>query len=209
MSLDLSGFVKAFAESQKQIACREKEDARRRRKWVAVCEAAARKARIRLRNQSVALEGKKKTRRVQRKQPESEEISESEQPESEQKRFAQLLLKKTKQRARIAAYVFDLDVAWIMERLDMHAQCCEICGGKLEFQSRTGTTENVRVFREFPWNISLDQIKHGEGYTRFNVQLTHVTCNLMKLDLTMDELVTLCDSIVAHSKRKSLTPLLL
>ena len=48
----------------------------------------------------------------------------------------------------------------------------------------------------FPYNVSVDQIKAGKGYTKENTQLVCSQVNMMKGTLLVSELVSICKAIM-------------
>lgn len=48
-------------------------------------------------------------------------------------------------------------------------------------------------------NVSIDRIDSNKGYTKDNVQLVCSQVNMMKSDLTFDELLSFCKSIVENN----------
>lgn len=53
---------------------------------------------------------------------------------------------------------------------------------------------------------SLDRIDSSRGYTEDNVQWVHKKVNFMKLDMSQQEFVKLCDVISLHNKAQKDTP---
>lgn len=51
----------------------------------------------------------------------------------------------------------------------------------------------------FPYNISVDQIEAGKGYTKTNTQLVCSQVNMMKGTLSVSELVDICKAIVSSN----------
>lgn len=201
-------------ETEQRLRREERQRKRFRKNWELCARAAARKAR-RISHEKEQLRKKQGKSRSEQDQEELPQISlKSENPSQKQVEveeqtqvtisFLRKLLRKSEKRAQIAKYLFDIDIFWLKERLVRLGYTCEICGGQLEFKSREKNKDikHIRLFREFPWNASLDQVIHGRGYTKENVQVTHVTCNLSKLDMEMREFVELCDRIVQYNTEK-------
>jgi hypothetical protein len=91
---------------------------------------------------------------------------------------------------------FDLSPEWVCSRFHELGGNCELCGEEMTHTTRAGGEE--QRFNQYPMNLSLDQIVEGAGYLKSNIQLTHLKCNLMKLDLGMKEFVRTCSLI--HKK---------
>ena len=120
-------------------------------------------------------------------------------------RFFSKLVKQTEKRSRLESFKYDISVEWIIQKFYEQQMRCSICGEEMttflgpKAKERTGK----RPFRLYPLNASIDQTRHSLGYTKDNAQLTHVTCNLSKLDLSMEEFVALCSNVSDfHKKRK-------
>lgn len=222
MSLDISGFLRAsralLVESDARELKEEKQRKRLRKAWFMVCRQLKKRSRKLLKDERLKKEEARKEEKTKRKEEtkkkeeakkeetkeETQKEDEAAEEEKEKVVFVKKLLKKSEKRAQIAKYVFEIDFVWLCSRLESKGSCCEICGKALEFKSRKkGGSIPVRLFREFPWNASLDQIVHGGGYTRDNIQVTHVTCNLMKLDMEMEEFVSLCEKIAVLHKQQN------
>lgn len=203
-----------MSAAETQFQKEEKQGKRLRKVWAAVSRAAARKARKRMNKKP---ERRKRLSKTEKEEQERQELIEeflvdegTPAPLEESDReseisklvFLKRLLKKSEKRAQIANYRFEIDIKWLVDRVEAKNCCCEICGGVLEFKSRVKGNEFQRLFREFPWNISLDQRTHGAGYTRDNVQISHVTCNLSKLDMEMHDFLELCAKIVDFNRNR-------
>ena len=49
-------------------------------------------------------------------------------------------------------------------------------------------------------NLSIDRIDSLKGYTKDNIQLVCHLCNLMKSNLSMNELYIFCNNIIKYRK---------
>ncbi len=50
------------------------------------------------------------------------------------------------------------------------------------------------------WNISVDRIDSNKGYTVDNIQLVCAIINRMKMNLSNDEFISLCDALASNNK---------
>ena len=60
-------------------------------------------------------------------------------------------------------------------------------------------TYNVGAGRNH-YNISIDRIDSTKGYTKDNVQLVCAQVNMMKAEMTMEELYIFCENIVNNKR---------
>ena len=91
---------------------------------------------------------------------------------------------------------FDISVEWVCSRFHELGGKCELCDEEMTHVKGIGGDE--KKFNKYPLNLSLDQIVEGKGYLKTNIQLTHLKCNLMKLDMGMEEFLRTCSLI--HKK---------
>jgi hypothetical protein len=120
-------------------------------------------------------------------------------------RFFSKLVKQTEKRSRLESFKYDISVDWITHKFYEQQMRCSICGKEMTtfLAPKARARTEKRPFRLYPLNASIDQTRHSLGYTKDNVQLTHVTCNLSKLDLSMEDFVALCSNVSDfHGKRK-------
>lgn len=66
---------------------------------------------------------------------------------------------------------------------------CALTGIPISFQS---------LSRKRDGTASLDRIDNTKGYTKDNIQWLHKDINIMKMDLTMDELLNYCQLIIKN-----------
>ena len=77
------------------------------------------------------------------------------------------MLRRSKIRAKLKNYDFDLDITWLQSKLDIGK--CELTG--IKFISNDD-------FRISPFNPSIDRIDSKKGYTKNNCRLICVALNL-------------------------------
>ena len=118
----------------------------------------------------------------------------------------------------------EIDAAWVRAAFAACSSKCALCGEHMNVERRRGRAQpgdgsaggpaggpagspagsqggSGSLFANFPMNASLDQRVAGVGYTRENVQLVHVRCNLAKLDMPQDDFIAMCKAVAAfHSK---------
>lgn len=94
-------------------------------------------------------------------------------------------------------FKFTVTPEWVAHRFNELEGECELCGRSMTHSrpSRMAERSENNSFVAVPTNISMDQIKNGDGYTPENVQIVHVRCNLMKMDMTMDNFIETCKLI--------------
>ena len=97
-----------------------------------------------------------------------------------------LLTKKDGKRSR-------LSIEFLEKLYNDQKGLCAISGVSMTFKSGKGRIGT---------NISIDQIKAGQGYTEDNVQLVTCDANRVKGTLTMDELYSLCKSIIFNRSKQ-------
>ena len=103
-----------------------------------------------------------------------------------EKYIAHLLLKKERRDT--------LPIEYVLELLESQKGKCALSGIKMTFDKKVGA-DKVHT------NLSIDQIKAGEGYTIGNVQLVCAIVNIMKSTLSTDELRWWCDKICSAQER--------
>ena len=121
--------------------------------------------------------------------------------------FFEKLVRQTEKRSKLVNFEFDLTAEWIEKKFEEQNKKCSICGQEMTTHIKSKAHEpeaqekRKKPFRYFPLNVSIDQTKHSCGYTKENIQLTHVTCNLSKLDLSMDDFIALCKQVSVHHQK--------
>jgi hypothetical protein len=100
-------------------------------------------------------------------------------------------------RSRNTGVPVEISIEWAMARFDAHNGLCELCGEAMETTINRQPVSVRKRFLANPLNISLDQTRPGEGYTKANVALVHTRCNLMKNDLDLDLFRSVCKKIGA------------
>ena len=79
---------------------------------------------------------------------------------------------------------------WVIHRFHSIGGKCELCGGQMTYTKERKDESSKFVVGQS--NVSMDQIIDKAGYTEGNVQLVHRVCNVMKMDLSMDEFLSVC-----------------
>lgn len=114
--------------------------------------------------------------------------------------FCKYSVSEAKQRAESSGIPFDIDAEWVNERFKEVDGCCELCDREMtvfkrDYREKKG--DGNISFMKHPMNMSLDQRVPGKGYTRDNVQLVNLQCNLAKLDLSQENFLEMCRGVVA------------
>lgn len=102
-------------------------------------------------------------------------------------------LKGTRRRSKIKDSYNDLDLEFLMYLWNKQNGKCAITGLDMTYKFYEGRVNT---------NVSVDRIDSSKGYTRDNVQLVCMAANQMKNDLSMDELVYMCEKIIALEREK-------
>ena len=99
--------------------------------------------------------------------------------------------KDIKRNAERRGIEFNLTIQYISELFDKQNGICALSGMEIEFgRVRTsGTT------------ASLDRIDSTKGYIEGNVQWVHKLVNRMKMDITEDVFLQLCEKITTHRRK--------
>lgn len=104
---------------------------------------------------------------------------------------AMTLLKSTQRRSVNYAEKNDLDLEYILNKLEKGV--CEATGIVFDFDRPKSTIKN-------PYSPSVDRIDSSKGYTRENTQIVIWQYNLMKGELTEQELLELCHKVIERKK---------
>ena len=113
--------------------------------------------------------------------------------------FSKYITSEAKNRAENNGIPFDITPEWVMERYKLLESKCELCDSHMTLfkrDYRQPKKEQIS-FMKNPSNMSLDQIVAGKGYTKDNVQLVNLQCNLAKLDMPQSEFVKMCRGVTA------------
>ena len=102
----------------------------------------------------------------------------------------QQALKGTKRRSKLKNTYNDLDLQFLMYLWNKQNGKCAITGMDMTYEFYKGRVNT---------NVSVDRIDSSKGYTKDNVQLVCMVSNQMKNDLSMDQLLNLCSTILKHN----------
>lgn len=118
--------------------------------------------------------------------------------------YCKTILRDVKSRARKKGIDVDIDEVWVANRYEDIEGKCEICGDEMTHirldKRNIGT--KTGVFKVIPTNLSLDQIEPSAGYTTTNIQLVHLQCNIMKMDIPQADFLRLCKQISEYHSTK-------
>ena len=98
-----------------------------------------------------------------------------------------------RERAKKKGLDFDLTIEFLKELWEKQDGKCAITKLPMTFLN-----DNGRVYT----NVSIDQIEPNAGYIKKNIQLVCMAVNQLKSDLTMNEVLTICKSIVENYNEK-------
>lgn len=123
--------------------------------------------------------------------------------------FCRYSVSEARQRAESSGIPFDIDADWVTERYKSLGGCCELCKRHMSVfkkDYREKKEAGKISFMNYPMNLSLDQRVPGKGYTRDNVQLVNLQCNLAKLDLSQENFLEMCRHVVATHGAHGISP---
>jgi hypothetical protein len=113
--------------------------------------------------------------------------------------FSKYITSEAKNRAENNGIPFDITSEWVMQRYKRLQSKCELCDSHMTLFKRDYRQDKKEKisFMKNPTNMSLDQIVPGKGYTKDNVQLVNLQCNLAKLDVPQSDFVKMCIAVAA------------
>lgn len=100
-----------------------------------------------------------------------------------------VLLNYARDRARNHGLDFDIDRAFISDKLDRGV--CELSGIRI-------TRESPGNYRTHPFAPSLDRINPSKGYTKENTRLVCFAVNRARSDWGDEVLLTMAEALVKH-----------
>lgn len=95
-------------------------------------------------------------------------------------------------RAKLKNQYYDIDLEFMYEMWNKQKGKCALTGIPMT------VTEHGRTNT----NISLDRIDSNKGYTKDNVHLICSAVNFMKSNLSLDEFIMYCQSIIDYKNKK-------
>jgi hypothetical protein len=108
-------------------------------------------------------------------------------------RFCDKLISTGRSSGRTRGIVFGLKTEDLMQLYFRQSGVCALSGIPMTFAASERTHGRSRT------NISIDRIDSRGNYTLDNVQLVCVAVNIMKMDLSVDELVRWCTQIIINN----------
>lgn len=113
--------------------------------------------------------------------------------------FSKYAVSEAKSRAESNGIPFDIDHVWVSERFKALEGRCELCDREMTVFKKDYRDKKGQAgvsFMKHPMNMSLDQRVPSLGYTKENVQLVNLQCNLAKLDLSQEKFLEMCRGVV-------------
>lgn len=107
---------------------------------------------------------------------------------------ARTLFKSAKRRESKFNEVIDFDYLWILDKLKVGV--CEVTGVPFDFNKPVTTNKN-------PFAPSIDRKDSSKGYCKENVRIVIWQYNLMKGEISDEQLITLCRIIVDESENQN------
>lgn len=105
----------------------------------------------------------------------------------------QQALKGARRRSREKNTYIDIDLEYLMYLWNKQEGKCALTGLQMTYAFYKGRVNT---------NVSIDRIDSSKGYTKDNIQLVCMAANQMKNDLTMEELLDMCERIAALEREK-------
>ncbi len=115
--------------------------------------------------------------------------------------FVRHTYKICKSRAKVSGTLFTITEKDILDKLEEQKDLCAACGRPITFAKNWEPTRKKcrdRPFLPNAMNLSLDQIVPSAGYTKENLQLLNVSCNLSKLEFPMEDFLEMCRCVTKH-----------
>ncbi len=119
--------------------------------------------------------------------------------------FTRSLCKFAKHRAKTAEppIPFEITIDDVYEKYEQQKGLCALSGIKMTYIWNP-LNYNPKKFNAYrTYNMSLDQIVPGNGYTKDNVQLVVLQCNFMKLNCSQDLFLELCSAVHNHNNTQA------
>lgn len=105
----------------------------------------------------------------------------------------QQALKGTRRRSKEKNIYNDLTFDYLMYLWEKQAGKCALTGMQMTYKFYEGRVNT---------NLSVDRIDSTKGYSKDNVQLVCMAANQMKNDLSMEEFMNMCESVLAMEREK-------
>jgi hypothetical protein len=103
-------------------------------------------------------------------------------------------VRRSKYFCRINDLPFDLDKKWVLDTLEAQNWCCALTKLPMAFKEIPK--------RGFTWNsISMDRIRHKDGYTKDNVRFVLNAVNLFRNDGPDDRMYMIAEALVANRRK--------
>lgn len=99
-------------------------------------------------------------------------------------------------RSRAWGKPFSLTLEHALEVYDRQGGCCAISGIPLTIRKQDQR-------HHYPTNLSLDQIRPGEGYVVGNVQFLCIAVNRLKGEDSLEDVIAICQAVINHQTRKA------
>ena len=105
----------------------------------------------------------------------------------------QQALKGTRRRSKEKNIYNDLTLDYLMYLWEKQDGKCALTGMQMTYKFYEGRVNT---------NLSVDRIDSTKGYSKDNVQLVCMAANQMKNDLSMEEFINMCESVLALEREK-------
>lgn len=105
----------------------------------------------------------------------------------------QQALKGTRRRSKEKNIYNDLTVDYLLYLWERQKGRCALTGIPMTYKFYEGRVNT---------NVSVDRIDSTKGYSKDNVQLVCMAANQMKNDLSMEEFIKMCESVLALERER-------
>lgn len=103
-------------------------------------------------------------------------------------------LKGTRRRSKLKDTYNDLDMEYLWYLWNSQNGKCALTGTQMTYKFYEGRVNA---------NLSIDRIDSSKGYIKENIQFVTMVANQMKNDLTIEELVELCNKIIKQQDKNN------
>ena len=103
------------------------------------------------------------------------------------------LFKGSQRRSKLKNMYSDITHDYLKFLWEKQKGKCAITGIPMTYKFYNGRTNT---------NVSIDRIDSSKGYTKDNIHLVCMVVNQMKNDLSIDELLSLCELIINNNKKQ-------
>lgn len=109
------------------------------------------------------------------------------------------IVRRKKHECKKKNLAFDLTKEWVLEKLQTINWCCELTN----LPMRSVKTSLDEKYQGFDLDsISVDRVRHGQGYTKDNVRFVLNQVNLFRQNGSDDRMIEIARKLIEHHDRK-------